>query len=470
MSEEDKNLPRDEDESFEKDPFFEEEDQPSSEGEEDFPKRGEDKPEEESQDDSQSDFAEDEYGSDADNPYADSEYDSSEYDEEYPYGENQDDASFNYGDDSYKYPEEDPSAVSPEDSSGKSEEDSSVDTEKASIVKREDAAESKIEDDPLADSRMSFGEHLDELRSRLIKAIYGLVVGFIVCLIFGEEIFSFLAQPLLIALKWSGQEPVLYAGTLPESFVTYIKVSLYAGLFISCPWVFYQLWVFIAAGLYPRERKYVHRIIPFSAILFLLGGVFFIFIVAPISCSFFIRFTAHYPMPKIKNNPVFKWLLPAVSGKEESKVESSEEKLSPVENVTLAILDHMVAEGSLTQEKADEYRQKILHVKEKEEEKKSFVKSWFTLQKYISLIMVLGLAFGIAFQMPLVVFFLGRLQFVQLATFKANRKFVIFTLVIVAALMTPPDVISQVALVIPMYLLYELGILLVWIWPPKHVE
>ena len=84
--------------------------------------------------------------------------------------------------------------------------------------------------------------------------------------------------------------------------------------------------------------------------------------------------------------------------------------------------------------------------------------------------MVLALAFGVAFQMPLVVFFLGRLQFVQISTFKANRKFVVFSLVIVAALMTPPDIISQVALVVPMYLLYELGILMVWIWPPKRVE
>jgi len=482
MSEDDKNIPRDEEDPFADDPFAESEDdssmnneedsQVNREGdspakrEEDSPEPGEEEPDSESHDDWQSDSEEGDADVNEENPYADSEYDSSEYGDEYPYGEIQDEESLHYGDDSYEYSEDDPSAGSPDDSSVKREEDSTADSTGTSLAKRDDDSPPD-EDDLLADSRMSFGEHLDDLRGRLIKAIYGLLVGFIMCLIFGGEIFSFLAQPLLFALKKSGQDPQLFAGTLPESFLTYIKVALISGLFLSCPWVFYQLWVFIAAGLYPREKKYVHRLIPFSAILFILGGAFFIFIVAPISCLFFIRFAAHYPMPNMKSNPVIKWVLPAITGKEESKDESLDEELSPVENVMLAILDHLAAEGNLTEEKAEEHRQKILNIKEEEEE--SFVKPWFTLSKYISLIMVLALAFGLAFQMPLVVFFLGRLQFVQLATFKSNRKFVVFVLVIVSALMTPPDVISQVALVVPMYLLYELGILMVWIWPPKRV-
>jgi len=467
MSEDDKNLPKDEDDPFADDPFAEDKEDSSAKSEEDSSEPGAEEPDSKSQDASQSDSEQNDDGLDEENPYADSEYDYSEYGGEYPDGEIQDDESLNYGDDSHEYPDDDPSSDGDSDSPADTQEDSASDSTGTSLAKRGDDSPPDNENDPLADSRMSFGEHLDDLRSRLIKAIYGLLVGFIICLYFGGEIFSFLAQPLIIALKWSGQPPQLYAGTLPESFITYIKVALISGLFISCPWVFYQLWVFIAAGLYPREKKYVHRLIPFSAILFILGGAFFIFIVAPISCSFFIRFTSNYPMPNVQSNPVFKWLLPAITGKEESKDESPDEELFPVENVMLALLDDWVAEGSLTEEKAEEYRQKILNAKEEEEE--SFVQPWFTLSKYISLIMVLALAFGIAFQMPLVVFFLGRMQFVQLATFKANRKFVIFGLVIVSALMTPPDVISQIALVIPMYLLYELGILMVWIWPAKRV-
>lgn len=371
--------------------------------------------------------------------------------------------------DFHGYPEDDPYEDSHENASVESPVDSPSANPEPSLVERGKDTLSDDKDDPLADSRMSFGDHLEELRSRLIKAIYGLVAGFVICLFLGEEIFGFLAQPLLIALEWSGLEPQLGAISLTEPFVTYVKVSLYAGLFVSCPWVFYQLWVFIAAGLYPRERKYIHRIIPFSAILFLIGGMFFMLVVAPISCSFFIRFTAHYSMPNIKSNPVFEWLLPAMADKEKPQSQTTpEEELSGEAKVLLELLGPCTEKGILTEEQAEEYRQRIRNP-EPDPKEGSFVKPWFTLQKYISLILVLGLAFGLAFQMPLVVFFLGRMQFVQLSTFKANRKYVIFALVIASALMTPPDVISQIALVVPMYLLYELGIVLVWIWPPKRI-
>ena len=90
-----------------------------------------------------------------------------------------------------------------------------------------------------------------------------------------------------------------------------------------------------------------------------------------------------------------------------------------------------------------------------------------TLSSYISLTITLALAFGLAFQMPLAVFLLGRLGMVELATFCAVRKYVLFGIFIAAALLTPPDIISQIALGVPMYILYELGILLLRIWPRK---
>ena len=462
MSEDDKNLPRDEDDPFADDPFAESEDDSSMNNDAD----------------SQADHEGD--GFDGENPYADSDYDSSEYGQEDSYGDIQDDASLNYGDDSYEYTEDDPSSYGDSDSAGDNQEESSSDTPDTSLAKRGDDSPPNDEDDPLAGSRMSFGEHLDELRSRLIKAIYGLLVGFIVCLIFGGDIISFLAQPLLIAMEWSDLEPQLAVMSLQESFITYIKVSLYAGLFVSCPWVFYQLWTFIAAGLYPRERKYVQRIIPFSAILFITGGAFFIFIVAPISCSFFIRFASNYPMPKVKESVVYKWLAKSFGPDKKDEKDAKEEEgektdLMRMTEIHRSFVDLMLKKQVISEEEHAKLISELPELekkkeKEYEQEDKSFVKNWFQLQKYVSLIMVLGLAFGIAFQMPLVVFFLGRMQFVQLSTFKSNRKFVIFALVIVSALMTPPDVISQVALVIPMYLLYELGILLVRIWPAKRVE
>ena len=103
-------------------------------------------------------------------------------------------------------------------------------------------------------------------------------------------------------------------------------------------------------------------------------------------------------------------------------------------------------------------------------ESKPLIKPWFTLNQYINLVMLLGLAFGIGFQMPLAVFFLGRVGFVQITTLKSVRKYVFFGIIIGAALITPPDVISQVLLGVPMYVLYEFGILMIWLWPRKKYE
>ena len=171
----------------------------------------------------------------------------------------------------------------------------------------------------LSETRMSFGEHLDELRSRLIKAIYGLAVGFAVCLYFGGDIMAFLAQPLVVALRASGLDESLYQSRLPEAFVTYVKVALVSGIFVSSPWIFYHLWKFIGAGLYARERRYVHVVMPFSTGLFIFGGVFFIWVVAPISCNFFIRFGTNIPVPEVTDNFFYRMIYKAASQKEKKE-------------------------------------------------------------------------------------------------------------------------------------------------------
>ncbi|MCP4711125.1 MAG: hypothetical protein GY869_21095, partial [Planctomycetes bacterium] len=103
-------------------------------------------------------------------------------------------------------------------------------------------------------------------------------------------------------------------------------------------------------------------------------------------------------------------------------------------------------------------------------ESKPLILPWFNLNQYINLVMLLGLAFGVGFQMPLAVFFLGRVGLVQITTLKSVRKYVFFGIIIGAALITPPDVISQVLLGVPMYVLYEFGILMLMFWPRKKYE
>jgi sec-independent protein translocase protein TatC len=237
---------------------------------------------------------------------------------------------------------------------------------------------SKKKQDPLNTS-MSLGDHLEELRARLILAIMGLVIGTIICLFFGTRIITFIERPYNNLMP---EHPLVVLAPA-DAFVGYMKISLIAGLLLSSPWVFYQLWMFISAGLYPHEKKYIHVAVPFSAILFVTGALFFLFVVAPISLSFFLKFGQF-----IKVEP-----------------------------------------------------------------------NW-TFQKYVSFMTILMLVFGIGFQTPIAIFFLNRTGIVSIAALKNSRKYVLLGVFVVAAVATPPDVISQITLAVPLYALFELGILL----------
>jgi len=231
---------------------------------------------------------------------------------------------------------------------------------------------------------MSLGDHLAELRMRIILALLGLVAGLVICLFFGSYLMHIISQPYEFAMRQTGKEPMLLAIRPPETFLVYLKTCLLFGLIVSSPWVFYQLWAFVSAGLYPHERRYVIIIAPISAALFAAGAIFLIKIIAPMTMLFFVKF-----------NPGI-----------------------------------------------------------------DFVSSNFTLQNYVNFILALMLVFGAAFQMPIAIIFLEKLGIVSISTLSKSRRFVILALLLIAALATPPDVISQVALAVPLYALFEGSILI----------
>lgn len=245
----------------------------------------------------------------------------------------------------------------------------------------------------LLDTTMSLGDHLEELRARLILAIIGLVVGTIICLFFGKQILGFIESPYTQLRESHPELPKLKFWSPPDAFVVYMKISLVSGLIISSPWVFYQLWMFIAAGLYPHEKRYVHLAVPFSATLFVAGALFFLYIIAPISLAFCLKF------------------------------------------------------GQFIN-----------------------VEPMWTLQKYVSFITLLMLVFGIGFQTPIAIFFLNKTGLVSMQRLRASRKYVFLAVFIVAAIATPPDVVSQVTLAVPLYLLFELGILLAYFTSRRSQE
>ncbi len=233
--------------------------------------------------------------------------------------------------------------------------------------------------DPFNSSTMSLGDHLEELRMRILLALAGLVIASVICLFWGPTIITFIQRPynnLMPGRPLTALAPA-------DAFIGYMKISLISGLIFSSPWVFYQLWMFVAAGLYPNEKRYIRMAVPFCAALFIAGALFFLYIVAPISLAFFLKF------------------------------------------------------GELI----------------------DVAPNW-TFQKYVSFITVLMLVFGIAFQTPIAIFFLNRTGLISLAALRRSRKYALLGVFIVAAVATPPDVISQITLALPLYLLFELGILL----------
>jgi len=228
-------------------------------------------------------------------------------------------------------------------------------------------------------STMSLGDHLEELRFRLILALAGVLVCTIISLAFSRYIITFLQTPYARVMD----DKSLQVLALAEGFTSYVKIALIAGLIFSSPWVFYHLWMFISAGLYPNEKRYVHIAVPFSAALFIAGALFFLIIAAPISVNFLV---------KVNN-----WL---------------------------------------------------------------GLKSNITFKNYISFVTGLMLVFGVAFQTPTAIFFLNRAGLVSLKTLSGSRKYIVLVIVIIAAMATPPDVVSQITLAVPLYLLFELGVLL----------
>lgn len=230
---------------------------------------------------------------------------------------------------------------------------------------------------------MSLGDHLDDLRRRLMFAFAGLIVGTIICLFFGHKIIAFIEIPFTSVV---GADSSLQSLAPADAFTSYIKISVTAGLLLSSPWVLYHLWMFVAAGLYPKERRYVTMAVPFSAALFIAGALFFMFFIAPLTLQFFMKFNSFLRISS----------------------------------------------------------------------------SW-TFQNYISFITTLMLVFGIAFQTPIAIFILTRTALVSVESLKKVRKYIFLAVFVIAAIVTPPDVVSQVALALPLYALFELGLVLSWL-------
>ncbi|MSO81915.1 MAG: twin-arginine translocase subunit TatC [Acidobacteria bacterium] len=158
------------------------------------------------------------------------------------------------------------------------------------------------QDDTDAAGRMSFLDHLDELRRRIVYAVIAIGVGFLIAFLFIDEIFNFIMLPLQRMLPAGGT--LIYTDPT-EAFVLYIKIALIAGLLLASPAVMLQVWLFVAPGLYSNEKKWAIPFVVMSSFFFVLGAAFSHYVVFPLTWKFFVSFTTDILtfMPRIE--PVF---------------------------------------------------------------------------------------------------------------------------------------------------------------------
>jgi len=298
--------------------------------------------------------------------------------------------------------------------------------------------------------RMTIGEHLEELRKRLVYGLLGFGIVLIVFMIpsVGFRAMDILCKPLTDGLKAHHLPPQVFAKGLTEGFMTYLQISIVAGLVFAGPWLIYQMWLFISAGLYPHERKAVTRYIPLSLSLFVAGVVFVYFVVLPLTVSFFLAFNAEMPNPTIGHvelQGVKGLAIPVFDGDPADKSSPALwfNNLDQQLKIRLPPIDDKTP-GEL----------RVLQFNSG-----NLLVSQITLDDYIGFVFTFMLVFGIAFQLPLVLLALVSVGIIDTAILRKHRKIVWFIMTIVAAVMAPGDIVtSMLALLIPLVFLYEFGI------------
>jgi sec-independent protein translocase protein TatC len=298
--------------------------------------------------------------------------------------------------------------------------------------------------------RMTIGEHLEELRGRLVWGLLGFGIAVVVCLIFAKShVVPWFCRPLVQVLVDKDINPQLVVDQVGEGFMVYITISIISAAAIASPWMLYQAWQFVAAGLYPHERKYVTKYMPVSIFLLISGMVFVYLLVLPWSIEFFVDFNdsfqLQYDAPIRENtHPA-----PAVAVPAAVAIPMLHgDPTNPVEGMLWLDLD----QGKLKLFFGGKARVISFN-------SPNLLAQEYKLSDYIDLVIGMLITFGLSFQLPLVVLALERIGIVDVPALRAGRQYVYFALVIVAAVITPGDyVTATVALIVPLILLYELGI------------
>ncbi|MBN2446574.1 MAG: preprotein translocase subunit TatC [Phycisphaerae bacterium] len=313
----------------------------------------------------------------------------------------------------------------------------------------------------LDDSRMTIGEHLMELRGCVIRCLLALIVACILLAWPSKYILSMIVRPVVLVLQRHGQPDNLLQTSPTELMTIYLKTVVIAGVIVASPIILYEFWKFVAAGLYIHERRWVQKILPLSVGLFLAGVAFMYSIVLLVSLNFLVGFGEWIPLPQPQASALEEVFL-RDTGDESTSSQPSLESTPPI-----PILSHDPQEppvGGLWYN-APQRKLKLrtgdqtFAVQMLVNKDRPLVTTYFKIGDYLTFVLTMSVAFGVAFQVPLMVVALTRLGIVTVDGFRKARKFVILAILIIAGLLAPPEISSHMLLSIPMILLFELGLL-----------
>ncbi len=228
-------------------------------------------------------------------------------------------------------------------------------------------------------------DHLTELRVRIVRVLWILILGTGIAWAYSDHIFAVIRHPIQQYLPSGG---LVYTGIM-DKFLAYVQISVLSGLILTCPLWLYQVWGFVAPGLYKNEKKYAIGFLTFGTVMFLTGVCFVYFVVYPSAFHYLLNFGGTDDKPMI------------------------------------------------------------------------------TIDAYLSFFITTTLVFGAAFELPLILVLLGMAGIIDQKFLREKRRYAVVALAVVSAVITPPDLVSMLFLLVPLVLLYEISILIIGVMGPK---
>ena len=308
---------------------------------------------------------------------------------------------------------------------------------------------------------MSFGDHLEELRRRLIFALLAPLPLMFLLLFFSQELVNLLINPLFDALELAGVPPQLQVIAPPEMLMTQLKLSVITGLGLSFPWIVFQIWLFIKPGLYRHEQRFVYFLLPFSAVLTVTALAMVYWIVLPIVLFVLAQFGMGISVP------------PPVQTTDESVLKALEsnpplmfyhqDPPDPAPGTIWVKWPEMELHVAIARDGT------VVDVPLKRPPMRTIAQV-YRVSSYVNFALLLFLGMGLAFHMPLVILLLGWVGLIDAPMLRSKRRITILILAFGSAILTPPDPFSMLLMLIPLYGLFELGIALLQFVPARKIS